>query len=119
MSSDTRTEELRRHWDKQDARRELSQEQINSDIQRTRSKLDLVRLAAQMRAQMRTPGRRSSRVTAAAPKRDPRMKLMALRAKIAMVIDFRLSKSAGSYLRKEVLPEFDQIISDLGRGDTR
>lgn len=113
MSSDTRTEELRRHWDKQDAGREWSKEQINSEIQQTRSKLDLEHLDAQMRARTRTPGKRSSRVPAAAPKRDPRMKLMALRAKIAMDIDFKLSKSAASYLRKEVLPEFDQIITGL------
>lgn len=113
MSADRRTEELRRHWDKQDTRRGWSKGRIDEEIREGRRKAEGGHLEVRMFGPTQAARKRSRRLPATRPPRTPLQILMALRAKIAMDVDFGRGKSHRSYLRDQVLPELDKMIADL------
>lgn len=114
MSADRRTEELRRHWDKQDTRRESSTGRTHEEIRQGR-KAEGDRVEVRMSGPTEAARKRLRRLPAAQPPRTPLQILMALRAKIAMDVDFGRRRSHRSYLRDRVLPELDKMISELRR----
>lgn len=113
MSADRRMEELRRHWDKSDTRRQWSKRQTGDEFQQTRRRAESDRPEVRMSGPTQAAMKRSRRVPATQPPRTPLQILMALRARIAMDVDFGRRKSHRSYLRDRVLPELDEMISDL------
>lgn len=113
MSADRRTEELRQHWDKQDTRREGSKGRTDEAIRQGRGRAEGDRLEVRMSGPTQATRKTSRRGPATQPPRTPLQILLALRAKIAMDVDFGRRKSHRSYLRDRVLPELDKMISDL------